>query len=147
MNYPPLAKLRSFVAVANEGSFRKAAEQLHLSPPALSAHIRDLEDFFDLPLFHRTTRSVSLTDDGNRLLVRSRRLLEELEAGIRELKDHASLQRGRVIVTCMPTVASTLLADTIATFLKRYPSIEIRAFDEIAALSFSACETARLTSV
>ncbi len=129
MIFPNLSKIRTFVCVAEQTSFRKAAESLHLSQPALSAHVRDLEAMVGVPLFHRTTRSVQLTKEGVNFLARAKRALYELESGIAELHDQASLQRGRVIVGSVPTIASHVLPDVIATFTSRYPGINLRILD------------------
>ena len=133
MNYPPLSKLRTFVAVAQHRSFRKAAEQLHLSQPALSLHIRDLEEMLQVPLFHRTTRSVTLTSEGERLLIRALRALDELKSAVAELHDQALLLRGRIVISCLPTIAYQVLPKAIASFAIKYPDVEIRVFDEIYA--------------
>lgn len=121
--------MRSFVAVAEHGSFRKAAETLHLSQPALSAHVRDLELLVGVPLFHRTTRSVQLTTEGANFLARARRAFAELEAGLGELRDQASLQRGRVVVGCVPTIASFVLPTVLVSFTKRFPAVAVRIVD------------------
>jgi len=132
MIYPSLTKLRTFALVAENGSFRKASERLHLSQPALSAHIRDLEETLGVPLFHRTTRTVRLTIDGERFLVRTRRALDEIESGLLELRDQAELQRGRVIVACVPMIACHVLPKILAVFSKRHPVIKIQILDVIA---------------
>lgn len=132
MIYPSFNKIRTFAAVAALGSFRKASEQLNLSQPALSAHVRDLEEVLGVPLFHRTTRSVRLTSDGEGFLVRARRVLDELESGIMELRDRATLQRGRVIVACVPTIACHVLPKVLATFAQRYPGIDVQVMDDAA---------------
>ena len=130
MIYPSLSKIRTFAAVAALGSFRAASEQLHLSQPALSAHIRDLEDALGVPLFHRTTRSVRLTSDGEGFLVRARRVIGELKSGIMELRDRATLHRGRVVVACVPTIACHALSKVLATFSQRYPEIDVQVVDD-----------------
>lgn len=129
--YLSLSKLRTFVSVAQHKSFRKASEQLHLSQPALSVHIRDLEEMLQTPLFHRTTRSVILTDEGERFLIRARRALEELECGLIEIRDQAALLRGRVVVSCLPSIAYYAIPPVIASFVKKHPEIEIQVFDEL----------------
>lgn len=130
MIYPNLVKIRSFLAVANHGGFRKAAENLHLSQPALSAHVRDLETSLGVPLFHRTTRSVRLTNEGENFRVRAKRAIDELEAGVLELRDQAALQRGRVVIACVPTLASYVLPPVLLAFRKKYPGVAIRILDE-----------------
>jgi len=62
-------QLKTLVAVAREGSVTRASEVLHLSQPAVSAHIKAIEDALDLVLFERTPRGMTLTRDGERLLV------------------------------------------------------------------------------
>lgn len=129
MIYLNLTKIRSFVSVAEHGSFRKAAESINLSQPALSAHVRSLEAVLGMPLLHRTTRSVHLTTAGANFLARTRRAIAELEAGVMELQDQASLQRGRVVIGCVPTIASTVLPEVLVDFTRRYPGVAIRVLD------------------
>jgi LysR family carnitine catabolism transcriptional activator len=132
MIYPSLSKIRSFSAVAAHGSLRKAAEQLNLSQPALSAHIRDLEETLGVPLFYRTTRSVRLTLDGERFLVRARRVIDELDSAVGELRDQATLQCGRVVVACVTTISCHVLPKVLATFCQRYPGITVQVLDDAA---------------
>src|ERR1035437_10390225 len=75
-----LRQLRYLVALAEERSFTRAAENEHVAQPALSQQIRRLESELGLALVERTTRRVSLTDAGELLVVRARRVLAELEA-------------------------------------------------------------------
>jgi len=131
MTYPSLTKLRSFAAIAAHRSFRKASAQMNLSQPALSAHIRDLEEGFGCPLFHRTTRSVRLTAEGERFLGRVRQALSEIDTGLMELRDHVALRRGRVVVACLPTFANHILPKAIAVFARKHPLIRIQVYDEI----------------
>ena len=132
MIYPTLGKIRTFAAVAAQGSFRKASEQLHLSQPALSTHIRDLEETLGAKLFHRTTRSVRLTLEGERFLIHARRALDEIESGVVELRDQAMLQRGRVIIACVPSAACDMLPKVLGSFSKRHPGIQIQVLDGYA---------------
>jgi len=133
MNALSTTRLLTFVAVAETGGFRRAAEQLRRSQSAVSAQIRQLEDELGVPLFHRTTRRVSLTAEGERLLVRARRALAELQTGIRELRDEADLQRGRVVIGVPPTISSTRLPRIIAAFQARYPGISVQLREDFAA--------------
>ena len=82
-------QLKTFVAVAREGSVTRASELLHLSQPAVSAHIKALEDAFDLTLFDRTSRGMTLTADGQRLLAKAEQTLgahQELMAEATRIK-------------------------------------------------------------
>lgn len=87
-----LYQLRTLVAVARERSITRAAELLHLSQPAVSAHIKAIEDTLGLTLFDRTSRGMILTRDGERLLPRA----EQTLAAHRALMDEAARTRGRL---------------------------------------------------
>lgn len=132
MSYPSLIKIRSFVAVAETLAFGKAADLLNLSQPALSGHVRDLEAMLGAPLFHRTTRRVELTQEGANFLPRARRALDEIEAGLNELRDHVSLQRGQLTVACVPSVGTLVLPRVLGEFSERYPNISVKILDGAA---------------
>jgi DNA-binding transcriptional LysR family regulator len=120
-----LRQLSAFIAVAQLRSFSKAAEELNLSQPALSARVRELEFALGLKLFGRTTRSVEPTAAGEQLLSRANRALGELDAVIQELRDHASLQRGRVTIACLPAVAQQLVPRAIKRFVTAHPGLTV----------------------
>jgi LysR family transcriptional regulator, carnitine catabolism transcriptional activator len=128
--YPSIRKIRSFVAVAENVSFRKASEVLHLSQPAISAHVRDLEALLGVPLLSRTTRSVRVTREGEHFLNRARRALSELESVSLELREEAALRRGHVTVSCIPTIAFSILPALLAEFSRRYDGIRVSVLDE-----------------
>lgn len=87
-HWPPLNALRGFEAAARLGSFHKAAEALNLTQSAISQQIRSLETYLEQPLFHRSGRSVSLTDAGHDLLSTTQSLLQHLAVGIRRLDQY-----------------------------------------------------------
>jgi DNA-binding transcriptional LysR family regulator len=120
-----LKLLQTFLLVAEESSFRIAAEKSLRSPSAVSAQIRQLEEQLGVSLFHRTTRNVRLTAEGSHLLECAQRALLEVEAGLREIRESADMRRGKVAVSCSPTVAETRLAQVLAAFEKDYPGIEV----------------------
>src|SRR5579875_2194376 len=128
-----LTKIRSFVAVAQTRQFRKAAEALGLSQPALSAHIRALEHELGAALFMRTTRSVTLTAEGERFLRCARSILKELDRAICELRDQAQLKTGRVVVAATPSVAANVLPKALAAFKARHPDVQLHVREEPAA--------------
>ena len=86
-------QLKTFVAVAREGSITRASELLHLSQPAVSAHIKAIEDAVGLALFDRTPRGMSLTHEGRRLLAKA----EQTLAAHRDLMEEATRIKGRLI--------------------------------------------------
>jgi DNA-binding transcriptional LysR family regulator len=133
MNNLTLRQLSAFIAVAECGGFRRAGEQLRRSQSAVSAHIRELELELGIALFHRTTRRVSLTPEGERLLGRARRALAELESAVREVRDEVALQRGRVVIGAPPTVSSTRLPHLVARFRLSHPGIEVQIQEDFAS--------------
>jgi len=135
-----LPRIRNFVAVAEERQFRRAAERIGLSQPALSAQLRELEEFLGTALLSRTTRSVHLTAEGEKFLVRARNILADLDSAVLEVRDHASLRRGRLSVASIPSVASRILPITAAAFMKRYPGIDVQII-ELGAADVERCVT------
>jgi len=125
-----LQQLQAFIAVAERGSFRAAADQIHLSPPALSRRIEKLESIIGTRLFNRTTREVELTSIGRVFLERARAAIDDLESAILGISDIASTRSGRVTVACVPSAAIYFLPQVIRTFSAKYPAIRIRVIDE-----------------
>uniref|UniRef100_UPI00035E69BE LysR family transcriptional regulator n=1 Tax=Herbaspirillum lusitanum TaxID=213312 RepID=UPI00035E69BE len=117
--------LQTFLLVADQSSFRIAAEKSFRSPSAVSAQIRQLEAQLGVALFHRTTRNVRLTTEGEQLLDCAQRALMEVESGLRKIQESADIRRGRVSISCSPTIAETRLARVLAAFEKEYPGIEV----------------------
>jgi len=133
-----LPRIRSFITVAEERQFRRAAERLGLSQPALSAQLRELEEFLGVALLSRTTRSVHLTAEGEKFLQRARNIFADLEAAVLELRDHASLRRGRLAVASIPSAASRILPSVVAGFSRRFPGIDIQVI-ELASNDVERC--------
>jgi LysR family transcriptional regulator, carnitine catabolism transcriptional activator len=125
-----LTKIRGFLAVAEHLNFRRAAGALDITQPALSAQIRALEELIGARLLTRTTRSVRLTADGERFVTRMRRLLEDMEAAVREIRDPRQLERGRVVFSAIPTVAAQVFPRVIERFKARYPGVAVEMNDE-----------------
>src|ERR671938_1927365 len=116
-----LRQLQSFVTVARLGSFTRAARLLHLSQPALTKQIRQLEETLGVRLLDRTTRAVEPTHIGKELAPVVDQLLRELEAVVVNTKELATKSRGVVRVAALPSIASTILPATVARFQGRYP--------------------------
>lgn len=135
-----LPQIAAFLAVAETGSFRAAAERLHLSQPAVSARVRQLEDHLRVDLFNRTTRSVSATPAGRRLLAAASRALGELEHLADELHDEAGLSRGRVAVAAIPSLAGTILPPAMGAFRRAYPGVTVELIEVLTRRTFEAVE-------
>src|ERR1700690_627313 len=99
-----LRQLRYLVALAEERHFTRAAAREHIAQPALSQQIRRLEEEVGLSLAQRTTRNVTITDAGEVLIARARRILAELDAARDELQGLRGVQTGHVMVGAMHTM-------------------------------------------
>jgi DNA-binding transcriptional LysR family regulator len=117
--------LGTFLAVAEHSSFRKAAEQSHLSLPAVSMQVKQLEEQLGVALFQRTTRKVDLTREGEQLMISARKAMAELEGGLAQIQQAADVQQGHLSMACVPTVAGSRLPALLVEFSKRYPGITI----------------------
>lgn len=126
-----LKQLRAFLAVAQALSFAQAGERLHLSQPALSLAVKSLEDSLGGPLLIRTTRSVSLTPEGEVLLPIARRLLADWDNTEELLRQHFTLQLGKVSVAAMPSFAGNLLPLALKAFRSRHPRVNVAVHDVI----------------
>lgn len=127
---PSLADLRAFVTVGELQSFAAAAESLHLSQPALSRRIANLERVLDVRLFDRTTRSVELTPLGLRFLGKARNVIADLDHSVVDLGDVAHLEAGDVTVGCVFLAVSHFLLGVIEQFRKEHPHVMVRVMEE-----------------
>lgn len=125
-------QLKAFVAVARCRSFAEACVLVHLSQPALSITIKNLEEAIGGPLFARSTRSVTLTPEGEEFLPVVQRLLSDWDSSLEDVHNLFSLRRGRLNIASMPTFASSLLPAVLAIFHQRYPDINVSVHDVIA---------------
>jgi LysR family transcriptional activator of glutamate synthase operon len=118
-----LRQLRYLVALAEERNFTRAAASEHIAQPALSQQIRRLEDELGLALVERTTRRVALTDAGELLVVRARRILTELESAETELQGLRGMYTGHVTIGAMHTMGPVDLSLALALFHERHPGV------------------------
>ena len=124
-------QLRAFLAVAQTLSFTRACERLHLSQPALSLAIKGLEETLGGPLLIRSTRSVRLTPEGEALLPLAKRLLTDWDNTEEELRQHFTLQLGRVALAAMPSIACNRLPRALRDFRQRFPRVNVTVHDVI----------------
>ena len=127
---PSLADLRAFVTVGELQSFAAAAELLHLSQPALSRRIANLERVLGVRLFDRTTRSVELTPLGQRFLGKVRNVITDLDHSVVDLGDVAHLEVGDVTVGCVFLAVSHFLLGVIEQFRQEHPHVMVRVMEE-----------------
>lgn len=119
------AELSTFVAVAEEASFTKAAKRLGLSAATLSQTVRSLEEQLGVRLLNRTTRSVAPTEAGARMLSQLRPLLDDFDAALESINAFRDKPTGHLRLTVPPPVAKFVLAPVLARFLAQYPEITI----------------------
>jgi len=117
--------LQAFVVVAREGSFTKAAAQLGVSQSALSHTIRGLETRLGIRLLTRTTRSVSPTEAGERLLQTAGPRFEEIEAELAALTELKDKPAGTIRITTAEHAANTVLWPKLSKLLAEYPDIKV----------------------
>jgi DNA-binding transcriptional LysR family regulator len=125
MRNATLRQLRVFAAAARHQSFGKAAEELHLTPPAVSMQIRDLEEQVGLPLFDRSGRQVALTVTGEYLLVYVRKVLATLKDAEDAIARFRGLESGRVSIGMVST-AKYFVPRLLAQFRQEHPAIEVK---------------------
>ncbi|MDG2540189.1 LysR family transcriptional regulator [Dyella jiangningensis] len=125
-----LRQLRVFLAVARQQHFRRAAESLHLSQPAVSRHIAELESELGLKLFDRNTREVVPTEAGRYLESAIGRVLDELEGVLAHVHSESERRRGKVHVASVPTLSAGLMPQCIADCARRFPDLAIQLHDQ-----------------
>jgi LysR family cyn operon transcriptional activator len=124
-----LRALKYLIAVAEHGNFTRAAEALHVSQPALSQQILQMEERMDAVLLDRSGRTVKVTDAGQAYIAHARRALSELESGRRAIHDVRDLSRGTVRLAMTPTFTAYLIGPLVAAFRAQFPAITVKAFE------------------
>jgi aminoethylphosphonate catabolism LysR family transcriptional regulator len=117
-----LTQLRSFHAVATSGSFTRAAEALHVSQPTVTTQVRQLEDLYQVELFHRTGRRVRPTEIGERLLQLSRQMFGLETDAVQLLRDAGELRSGHLRVAA---VGPSHVTKMLVAFNQRYPGVQV----------------------
>lgn len=120
-----LRQLRAFVAVAECSRFALAAEQLHLTPSALSMLIKDLESELGVKLLDRHTRMVRVTEAGREFLGSARRVLQDLDIAVLNSRERAAYKHGKVAVASASVLAVTLLVPFMREFQAAYPGVRV----------------------
>ena len=121
-----LDQLRILKAIITEGSFKKAADSLYVSQPAISLQIQNLEKQLNIPLFERTNKKATLTEAGNMLLRYGSRILALCEETCRALEDIQNLQGGSLVIGASQTTGTYLMPRLIGLFRQRYPQVNVQ---------------------
>ena len=120
-----LRQIAIFAKTVDHGSFRAAARALRLSPSVVSHHITQLEQKLGTALIYRSTRKLSLTADGERLLSAARTMLEAAEAGLQDVSSQPQHLSGVLRVTVPAVMAQSKLVDRISGFAARFPNVRL----------------------
>ncbi len=139
MPRPSRGDLTAFAAIAAHRSFRKAADELGLSSSTLSHMMQSLERTMGLRLLHRTTRSVSPTEVGERLVARLNPLLRELDLALEEAGDLGHRLSGTLRINASESAARALLRSAVPTFLERHPAMSLDLVTEGRLVDIVAC--------
>ncbi len=118
-----LRQIAIFAKVVDHGSFRAAARALDLSPSVVSHHIAQLEQQLGTALLYRSTRKLSVTDDGKHLLTQAHAMIDAAETGLQAVANQSPQPSGELQVTLPAVLAQSSLVDTIASFSKAHPKV------------------------
>ena len=130
MNREDWGSLAAFAVVAEERSFTRAAARLGVSPSALSHTMRRLEERLRIQILARSTRSVSTTEAGERLLARLRPAIDEISGAVEDLGRLLGRPSGLVRITASRTAARMVIAPALPRFIERYPEIVVEVLIE-----------------
>src|ERR1700692_1641291 len=125
MDRGSLADLTAFIAVADRLSFRAAASHLGVTPSALSHSMRQFEDRLGVRLLNRTTRSVSVTDAGLRLLEQLRPAINQIASALEDLNQKRQRPMGRLRIYAVHVAAAAVIAPIWGRFLSTYPEVNL----------------------
>jgi LysR family transcriptional regulator, hydrogen peroxide-inducible genes activator len=126
-------QLRYFVAVADEGSFSRAAAKVRVAQPSLSQQIRKLEAEVGQPLFDRLPRSVVLTEAGRCLMDYARQILASIGDARRCVDELKGEIAGNLAVGAIPTIAPYVLPELVVTFQKHYPQVTLEIVEDVTS--------------
>lgn len=129
-----LRDIRAFIAVAQTGSFTRAAARMHLSQPALTVQIRRLEETVGVRLFDRNSRNVALTPAGRELLPLLRKSLHDMEHVLIDARALGDGSSGTVRIACLPTFAASVLPELIQRMKAAVPRAGFHVRDAVAGV-------------
>lgn len=135
---PALNALRAFEAAGRLLSFTRAAEELNVTPGAISQQIRQLEEFAGAPLFRRTGRQVMLTEAGAGALPLLTRAFEQMSEAVHLMR--SPLRRDRLMISCAPSFAAKWLTQRLDAFQRLHPEAEVWVSADISLADFNSTD-------
>lgn len=136
-----LTTLNALAAAIEEGSLRAAARRIHLSQPALSKMVRELEQKLGAPLLLRTARGVTPTAQGKVLYERSLKARRELDTALDEIRQIGGHMAGQLHIGAVPLAVMLLLPATLRSFVKECPDVRLRVSEELYAAQLQQLRT------
>ncbi|MCW8092242.1 LysR family transcriptional regulator [Alteromonas sp. ASW11-130] len=121
----------AFIQVADSSTFAEAADKLHITQPALSIAIKKMESQLGGALFSRSTRRVQLTPEGRTLLPNARRLINEWDDTVLDMRNLFAMKKGTLSIAAMPSFAASRLPDILKQFHNKQPNVRIRVLDVV----------------
>lgn len=128
-----LRQVRYVLAVAEERSFSRAANRLHLAQPSLSQQIAKLEKLLGVALFHRLPQHVELTDAGQRFVQVAQTLVDMADGLEREMRSYAVGESGKLLVGSLPITGAYVLPYVISDFTQQFPGVELQLMEDTSS--------------
>ena len=137
-------QIRYFCAVARAGNFTRAAHHEHVAQPSLSQQVRKLEDELGTRLFDRLGRTVRLTSFGETFLPRAEAILRQVIEAKQEIEEMSGIEKGKLTIGAIPTVAPYFLPQRLAGFARKYPDVRVSVVEEITPVLLQRLEEAAI---
>ncbi|MBM7602324.1 LysR family transcriptional repressor of citA [Metabacillus crassostreae] len=117
--------LKTFIIAAKYENFRKTSEELYLSQPAITKHIKKLEDYLDIQLFERIGKKITLTSAGYHFLPHAREIVSKYEQGLRDFDLWKQGYKRKLVIATSPQIAASVLPGILRRFMEIHPDIEV----------------------
>lgn len=136
-----LSELKTFIAVVEVKNFTQAGQLVGLSQPAVSAHIKMLEQQFEIPLFYRANKQLIITEAGQILYQRAKEIMELVQITHEDLKRRSEEVWGTLKIGASYTIGEYILPDILAGFHRSYPDVEVEmVIGDTADISKKVCD-------
>ncbi|OAH56646.1 MULTISPECIES: LysR family transcriptional regulator [Bacillaceae] len=117
--------IKTFIVAAKYENFRKTSEELFLTQPAITKHIRRLEEYLNIQLFERSGKKIVLTSAGHHFLPHAREIITAYEQGVDEFESWKQGYNRRLVIAAAPQIASSILPSILRSFIDKNPDIEV----------------------